>query len=372
MSSEKPIKKAVAMHVRDGWNNVQLLKDCGLVPYLLHKNHGFSSTMVGAKKGEYPYLDTYVKGLQMEFLETGSAEENQNYVIQHAKDIDLFLCYGGYVLYSPLVQYYKALNPNGKVYMALDANSHWMDRIYWDDPDFIAMMNNCDVIATSCRRMQNHLNQKWPWKIEYLPNGYYKFDHQRDIFSYSQKENIILTVGRLGTPQKSTETLLSAFALITDKIPDWTLRLVGSVEEEFQGFLTNYFETYPALKERVQFAGVIADKAELYQEYDRAKIFALPSAWEGGTPNVVSEALHSGCVMAVTKFDAYEDAIDRGRCGAASALFDIPGFANNLLSLCQNPGLEELSQNAYQYALRTYDMEFVVKRLHYLLYHETN
>ena len=122
----------------------------------------------------------------------------------------------------------------------------------------------------------------------------------------------------------------------------------------------------------MQFAGVIADKAELYQEYDRAKIFALPSAWEGGTPNVVSEALHSGCVMAVTKFDAYEDAIDRGRCGAASALFDIPGFANNLLSLCQNPGLEELSQNAYQYALRTYDMEFVVKRLHYLLYHETN
>lgn len=40
-----------------GWNNQQLRKDCGLVPWLLAKNHGFRAVMVGMKcSTEYPYL----------------------------------------------------------------------------------------------------------------------------------------------------------------------------------------------------------------------------------------------------------------------------------------------------------------------------
>ena len=32
-----------------GWSNVELVKDCGLIPYLLYKNHGCDVTMVGAR-----------------------------------------------------------------------------------------------------------------------------------------------------------------------------------------------------------------------------------------------------------------------------------------------------------------------------------
>lgn len=74
-----------------GWNNQQLLKDCGLVPYLLHKNHGFRSVMVGLKVDEnYPYLE-YVRGLELDFLPEDTIQARINYINTHAPDMDLLI-----------------------------------------------------------------------------------------------------------------------------------------------------------------------------------------------------------------------------------------------------------------------------------------
>ena len=113
---------------------------------------------------------------------------------------------------------------------------------------------------------------------------------------------------------------------------------------------------------------VISDKEKLFEEYQKAKIFALPSLFEGGTPNVLAEALTAGCVTAVTKFDAWEDAIDEGRCGMAAEINDTDGFADILLKLCLHPELSRLSQNAYDFALRNYDMESIVAKLYEMLF----
>lgn len=45
------MSKAVCVHYYTGFNNTQLTKDCGLVPYFLYKNHGFDSYMLSAKLG---------------------------------------------------------------------------------------------------------------------------------------------------------------------------------------------------------------------------------------------------------------------------------------------------------------------------------
>ena len=361
-------KTAIAPCNIEGWFNFQFTKDCGLIPYLLHKNHNMDVVMLGANKGPYPYLDSYVKGLKMAFLETGSVQEKVQYIKEHAKEIDLLIIYGPFETYFAMTNVYKQLNPVGKIYLALDANSHWMDRIEWDKPKFIQFMNHCDVIATSCKAMQKHLNEKWPWKIEYIPNGYYNLGTAVKEPEFAQRENTILTVGRLGIAQKATNILLEAFAVIADRIPDWNLKLVGSIDPAFQPVMEQYFAKYPGLVSRVQFAGVISDKEQLKQEYEKAKIFALPSSFEGGTPNVIGEALTAGCVTAVTKIDAWEDAIDYGNCGKAVDINDIQGFASILLELCNSPNLAQLSHNAYEYAQRNYNMENIVARLYEMLY----
>lgn len=364
----KKIRHAVAVPDKEGWQNVELTKDCGLIPYLLHKNHHMDVTLIGKCCDEYSYNDKYTKGLKMEFLQTGSVEERLQYIRENASDIDLLILRGPYMFNSELAVEYKRLNPYGKIYVGLDANSAWMDRIIWDYAPFIRYMDCCDLITTSCHVLQKHLNEKWPWKIELIPNGFYKFEHQYDVPEFKKKKNIILTVSRLGTVEKATDVLLDAFALVSEKEPDWNLRLVGSIDEKFDNFIEQYFIEHPQLIDRIEFAGPVMDKYLLYSEYLKAKIFALPSLLEGGTPNVISEALSAGCVTAVTKFDAWEDAVDYGKCGMASEPGDAGAFADILLKLIRDDNLEVLSEKAYQYSQRYFNMESIVAKIHETLF----
>ena len=365
------IKNVVAMAPYERpWSNVELVKDCGLIPYLLYKNHGCRVSMVGAKGGEYPYQEL-VKGMKLEFLEDGKEETKMQYILEHGKEIDCLILRGAYDSNFGVAKTYKAVNPGGRIYVGLDANSHWVDRVWWFRPEFVEFMDLCDYIATSCTAMQKHLSEKWPWKIHCIPNGYYHLSSEPlKKISFEEKENIILTVGRLGTIQKATEILLEAFAQISHRIPEWTLRLVGSVEEDFKQTINSYFEKYPQLKSRVRFIGSLEDRNQLYEEYEKAKIFALPSRLEGGTPNVISEALQAGCVLALTMFDAYEDAIgvDRehreGVCGRAAMVDDINGYGDVLLELCMNTDLSQLSRAAEKRAREFYDMEKIVGGLY--------
>lgn len=363
-------KRIVAMAPYErGWTNVELIKDCGLIPYILHKNYNYDVSMVGADAGPYPYHEKYTNGVKMEFLPSGDISEKIRYIAENAREIDALLLRGCYPSNFPVAEFYKQVNPTGRIYIGLDANSSWMDRIKWDEPEFIKFMDDCDVIATSCGSVQRFLNEKWPWKVEYIPNGWYDFSPQKAPV-FENKKNIILTVGRLGTPQKATEVLLEAFARIADQIPHWQLRLVGGVEETFQPYIQEYFGRFPLLSSRVLFAGILTDRGQLFQEYQDAKIFALPSDWEGGTPNVIAEALHAGCATAVTRFDAYEDATDFGLCGLSSEKRNVDGFAGILYQLCMDKNLKQLSEHAYKYSRRHFDMENITARVNEMLFGE--
>ncbi len=363
--THRDIRKVVAMAPYERpWSNVELVKDCGLIPYLMYRNHGCEVSMVGAAGGEYPYAEL-VKGMKLEFLKDGKVMTKVQYIVENGRNIDCLILRGCYSTNYPVALAYKTINPNGRIYVGLDANSDWMDRIIWDNADFMEFMDNCDVIATSCTAMQKFLNEKWKWRIECIPNGYFDlFQVQNKRISFEDKEPTILTVGRLGTEQKATEILLEAFALVSDRIADWKLRLVGTVESRFSDYINDFFKRNPHLKDRVIFTGAIEDRKKLQEEYNRAKIFALPSRIEGGTPNVIAEALWAGCVTAVSQFDAYEDATDRGACGKAAPIGDAAGFAQILLELCTDKELKIMSEKAAEHARLFYDMEKIVGGLY--------
>lgn len=245
-----------------------------------------------------------------------------------------------------------------------------MDCIQWTDPVFCQFMEQCDVIGAAGHVMQKHLNEKWPWEINYIPNGFYNFSDKAWNIDFEKKENIILTVGRLGTPDKSTHILLEAFAKIERKIPYWKLHLICSVNQEFELYLLQFWRRFPNLRTRINFLGSITDRDILYTEYLRAKIFALPSIHEDGTPNEIAETLYAGNVIAITKIDEYQDAIGHGRCGFVSEINDVSGFSDILLKLCQDINLEKMCQYAYAYAQENFNMEKAVAKLYYLIFGE--
>lgn len=350
-----------------GWNNQQLLKDCGLVPYLLHKNHGFRSVLVGQQFDEsYPYLEQYVRGLELEFLPEDTLQARLDYIDAHAADMDLLIVYGAYPDNAPLVERYRSVRADGKIYLATDMNIAWADRLPYEEPSYKKFLQACDVIAASCRTTQKYLSTKWSVPVDLIRNGWYNFFNVK--FDNVRKENIILTVGRIGSNQKQNHVLLEAFATVAADLPDWSVRLVGGVEDSFKPYVAKYFAAHPDLRGRVTFTGLIEDKAALMDEYKRAKLFCLTSNFEGA-PNVAAEALFSGDYIISSTIDAADDITDDGNCGAVFPIGDVEALATLLLEVCQeNKLILSGSRHAASYARRQFDANKIVARLHYLLY----
>lgn len=354
----------------NGWNDQQLTKNCGIVPFLFYKNYGYRAVMVGTRiQAEYPSLDRYVKGIEMDFLSDASMESECLYIDAHYPEMDVLVLHGLFPFYFPILHHYRKLRPDGKVYLELDPNSYYEDRLDWTHPDFLRFLQECDVIGASCHCMQKLLGQKWPCVVEYLPNGFYNFDKLNMEIDFFQKKNIILMVGRIGAAQKRNEELLEAFAKVYQRLPEWSVRLVGRLEPSFEVWFKNFCLKHPRIKQQIELTGPIFEKKALINEYKRAKIFALTSFLEGGTPNVVAEALYSGCYMVTSDIDAADDVIDKGRCGEKYERGRIDELAGILYKICKDENiLLRGGKRAIEYAREEYDYEKIIQRLYWLLF----
>jgi glycosyltransferase involved in cell wall biosynthesis len=183
------------------------------------------------------------------------------------------------------------------------------------------------------------------------------------------RENTIITVGRIGTQQKNNFELLTAFEKAN--LQGWTLKFIGAVEPEFQFLVDSYFLSRPALKKKVVFTGAITDKARLYEEYSKAKIFALTSIFEGGTPNVYAEALAHGCMFITSDIDAADDIVNFGKLGAIYKKGDIDALTRVLTEMCSkadNQAFEQHIPFAKMHLRKFFDWQRNTKKLSFLLF----
>ena len=106
------------------------------------------------------------------------------------------------------------------------------------------------------------------------------------------KQKQIVAAGRL-VPQKGFDVLIASFAALAAAYPDWRLVIYGegvqreALEAEVRRF---------ALGERIALPGIRKDMREGLAAAD---LFVLPSRYEG-YPNVLLEALASGCAVIAT------------------------------------------------------------------------
>jgi glycosyltransferase involved in cell wall biosynthesis len=130
-------------------------------------------------------------------------------------------------------------------------------------------------------------------KLICIPNGVDSdfLDKEIKLKRFEEKENILITVGRIGTFQKNTELLLDALKIIDLK--DWKVYIIGPIEAEFKNQIDLFFKENPQLVGRVIFTGNVTDRTELSEWYNKAKVFCLTSRFEG-FPIAFSEALYFG------------------------------------------------------------------------------
>ena len=318
--------------------NVHLLKDVGMIPYLLHTGHGVNSTVVSFKnEDEYPYLDNEVKGLKLRFIKKRGKYNiipAAIYVWNNAPQIDVLNVYHLNLMSFVCLFIYKLRKqPDGIGYLKLDMDKNGLKRLYKLGPVGMVKrmtMKLADLVSVETTLICDKLKKKYKDKIVYIPNGFYAEGKtpNRDF----KKQNIILTVGNLGTYPKATDNLLKAFAGIAEG-NDYKLMLVGSIAEEFRPFIDEFMKKHPELKDRIEFTGEITDKAELTKIYRRSKIFALPSRSESFGIVLLEAAANGNFIVTTKGVPAGADINNDGKFGFVVPVDDVPALSGALFRL---------------------------------------
>jgi GalNAc-alpha-(1->4)-GalNAc-alpha-(1->3)-diNAcBac-PP-undecaprenol alpha-1,4-N-acetyl-D-galactosaminyltransferase len=149
----------------------------------------------------------------------------------------------------------------------------------------------------------------------------------------TQKENIILSIGRL-VDDKGFDVLLNALSLIDTKLlENWKILIVGDGEkkDDLERLSQNL-----GLGEKVKFLGKRKDVEELYKS---SSIFVSTSRAEG-FPNALSEALSLGCACVATDcLTGPSELIEDGKNGFLVEVDDVKEVKNRLKILLEDKKL---------------------------------
>jgi len=322
--------------------NLHLIKDVGMIPYILHKHYGYQTTLACYKNGEYPYLQNEVKGLRLQFVPHYFRHSLFNllwYIIRHGRHFDVLQMYhyDRKTLYC--LSLYKLVTLfKGKTYLKLDADEQAKAFRYVGFNGWIAkcLVRWIDLLSAESQALCYFMNEQQLYKrpVVYIPNGFY-YTHLSEV-PFSNRKPLILTVGRIGTHQKATEVLLEAFANITTQAPEWNLALAGPVEAEFKRYLSEFFQRYPLLRNRIVLHGNIQDRQTLHHLYQQARFFVLPSRYES-FGFVCLEAVHAGCYLIASDLSPIRDITNEGRNASLFTPADVDELTSVLSALIHTP-----------------------------------
>ena len=347
-------------------SNIELVKDVAQIPCTLAKIYGIQAELVTSYVSEKGPNLSAVKELNLRhfpMLKNGKIT-GIFFLLKYARSIKWLNIYHIDKKSYYWSRLYKFLNPKGHVYLKMDVDFRMCDDFEQNISRREVLQKCADAVDIISAESKSALSRVQPFvkkKIELIPNGYCVSNDAK--LTSVKRKNVFLTVGRLGTKQKATENLLQAFALCADKI-DWNLRLVGNVEESFKSYIEDFFNQNPLLRERIEFVGVISNRAAIDAEYRQAKVFVLPSRWEGA-PLALTEAMANGCrLLATNVVPPIMELTDNGKFGMVVPPDDVQSLAEAMIESTKVDYSEIAVQEIMNYAKENYSWEAICKNLY--------
>lgn len=337
-----------------GIEQVHLGKDVFLFPYYLGKRLGMDVHIAYLRTSDNVNMPTEYRNVKLHPVSnalSGSDDYSafKSYLEQHAREIDLLMLFHQESATEKMCILYKTLNKSGRCYVKLDMGAQGVPaktrlkrnvfkliRNILQSHKFCKLVDYVSVETTDAfEKIQKSkaVHLAFGNKLHFHSNG---FDEEMleemglKVNDFFQKENLIITVGSLGTPPKNTSMLLNALKHV--ELKDWKVVFIGSVTPEFEDEVKSFFREYPDKQNQVSFTGVISDKRVLWDYYNRAKVFCLTSLWESFAL-VLTEAYRFGDYIVTTPVGAYYDVAIANNVGECVPQKDSQALACSLQNI---------------------------------------
>ncbi|MDR2593212.1 MAG: glycosyltransferase [Fibromonadaceae bacterium] len=316
--------------------NEHLAKDIGVIPNIMAKNFGYESYLaVYDREQKFDYLNSVVKDLKIWKIKSplkpkfGKLSlQSILFFVKNARKIDVVNFYHLTKETKILAIIYKLFNRKGFVYIKADTD------IYQKfERHKITGIRSCinslyeyyfrkitNLISTEQEQsiciLKTHFTELKD-KIIRIPNGI-DFELLKNLgfehLQKSDKEKLIITVGRIGLTPKNNQMMLEALNGLDLK--DWKFALIGPIYDEtnIKFDIEQFYLNNPDLRDKVIFTEGIYDKKELYSWYKKASVFCLTSECESWCL-AMSDAIYFGCEIVSTNVGCLEDITSNGNFG---------------------------------------------------------
>ncbi|HVM45921.1 MAG TPA: glycosyltransferase family 4 protein [Candidatus Thermoplasmatota archaeon] len=341
--------------------NVHLAKGVGVIPAMMAREQGYAAVLLTFDQGPYPSAPAVVPEVRLSFLETrwprlrrlihrinafspALGQKLKPLVVVPAakrafrrERVDAMMLYH-FTLETLLVaRALRRIQPRAKIHLKMDIAPDFIERP--GGPWFLRSrawltslalrLVSFDVISVETERSLRFFQDEHPVfrrmreRIILVPNGVHALP---DVPPATERQKLVLHVGRAGSPQKATDVALAAFAKITDKHPEWKLVLVGPEEPALSAMLERFAAAHPAAASRLERRGEITDRRALYRAYGEASVLLHPARWEAFS-NATLEAAAMGLVVVGSDIVSLRELTDGERLGKLAPVDDIEALA---------------------------------------------
>lgn len=274
---------------------------------------------------------TPIKSLSKFHSTLWSEKEMFWWLVKNAKTIDVLCLFWLNSRNIIFARVYKLLNPKGICYIKGDLGytdfsqvnnkgiKSYFRNLFLKSIDVYSVETEKNYIEIKAGGLGEHLS-----KITILMSNGFDIELFENINitkrEFNQKENLIITVGRIGHREKNNEMMLEAIDGV--EMGDWKFFLIGNVENEFLKVYTEFIERNPDKASKVLLTGPIYNRKELWEIYNRSKVFLLTSPKEG-FPIVYSEALSFGNFIITTDVSGSSEISNKGSLGKIIKIGDV-------------------------------------------------
>lgn len=329
-------------------------KDVFLVPYTIGKKYGYNVTIVYPLTPTNANFPDYIKGVKLKPIKPNKRLKwfpfwrtlpFYMYLLSNARKIDFLIRFHhqDHTYYHALL--YKWINKKGILYLKCDgfpkslrkAVGHYSHLSWLRKRMYKMLIKKIDRISVETSQDYKYIigcgQRELIEKLRLLPNGFDESELDEleiEEKDFTHKDNLMITVGRLGTPQKNTELILRALDGINMK--NWKMELIGPIENSLKPAIDRFFINNPDKKNNVVFTGPIYDKSELWSHYNRAKVFILSSNWENYAL-VLGEARRFRNYIISTNVGAAGDVTEDGKYGTLVGINDTEGMRKAIMNV---------------------------------------